>query len=164
MTMHEISFDTYDRRLLTAIQDDARLSSVELSERVHLSPSQCQRRLKRLETAGVIRGYVGLLDRGRVGLGVMAFVNVSLEQHGAGSAAEFARAVADYPEVLECWAVSGDSDYLMRVVAPDLERFSDFLLHGLLELSMVASVRSNILLQRLKETTAVPLAQLGEAS
>ncbi|WP_018717942.1 Lrp/AsnC family transcriptional regulator [Arhodomonas aquaeolei] len=161
MDTHTLAFDTYDRRLLEALQANARLSNVALAERVHLSPSQCQRRLKRLESAGVIRGYATMLDRRRLGLGVMAFVNVSLEKHGTDPARAFAGGIGEFPQVLECWAVSGDSDYLLRVVSPDLERFSEFLLHELLGLPMVASVRSNILLQRLKETTALPLDQLG---
>ncbi|WP_163143756.1 Lrp/AsnC family transcriptional regulator, partial [Arhodomonas sp. KWT] len=80
MDTHTLAFDTYDHRLLEALQANARLSNVALAERVHLSPSQCQRRLKRLESAGVIRGYATVLDRRRLGLGVMAFVNVSLEK------------------------------------------------------------------------------------
>lgn len=160
MTSRYLEFDAYDRRLLAAIQDNGRLSNVELAERVHLSASQCQRRLKKLEGAGVIRGYAALLDRREVGLRVMAFVNVSLEKHGTDPAREFSRTIDDFPEVLECWAVSGDSDYLMRVVSRDLESFSNFLLHELLGMPMVASVRSNILLQRIKETTTLPLDQL----
>ncbi|MCC5858854.1 MAG: Lrp/AsnC family transcriptional regulator [Ectothiorhodospiraceae bacterium] len=155
--MRTMELDRYDCRLLEAIQLDGRLSSVELADRVRLSPSQCNRRLRKLESLGVIRGYAALLDRRRLGLQVMAFVNVSLEQHGAESGTAFAEAIAGYEWVLECWAVTGDSDYLLRVVAPDLEAFSDFLLHRLLGLPMVRGVRSNILLQELKATVALPL-------
>lgn len=155
--MRSIELDVYDRRLLEALQADARLSHVELAQQVHLSASQCNRRLRKLEELGVIRGYTTLLDRHRVGLQVMAFVSVSLEQHGRESGRSFGEAIQDYPEVLECWAVSGDSDYLLRVVAPDLEEFSNFLLNQLLSLPMVRAVRSNILLQELKSTTMLPL-------
>ncbi|MCC5811108.1 MAG: Lrp/AsnC family transcriptional regulator [Ectothiorhodospiraceae bacterium] len=155
--MHVIELDRYDRALLEALQAEGRLSSVELAEKVRLSASQCNRRQRKLESLGVIRGYAALLERRRLGLQVMAFVSVSLEQHGSETGDAFARAIADYAWVLECWAVSGDSDYLLRVVSPDLEAFSEFLLHQLLSLPMVRGVRSNILLQELKSTVALPL-------
>ncbi len=155
--MHSLELDRYDRRLLQALQADARLSHVELAEQVRLSPSQCNRRLRKLEALGVIRGYTALLDRSRLGLQVMAFVSVALEQHGRQTAGAFSEAIRHYPQVLECWAVSGDSDYLLRVVAADLEAFSAFLLNELLSLPMVKGVRSSILLQELKSTTALPL-------
>lgn len=155
--MHSLELDRYDRRLLQALQADARLSHVELAEQVRLSPSQCNRRLRKLEALGVIRGYTALLDRSRLGLQVMAFVSVALEQHGRQTASAFSEAIRHYPQVLECWAVSGDSDYLLRVVAADLEAFSAFLLNELLSLPMVKGVRSSILLQELKSTTTLPL-------
>ena len=132
------------------------MSHVELSERVHLSPSQCQRRVKRLERLGVVREYVARLEADKVGLGVMAFVNVTLEKHGQNPAKAFQKAVGRYPQILECWAVTGDADYLLRVVAPDLKAFSNLLMHELLALPMVAGVRSNLLLEPLKDTTALP--------
>ncbi len=155
--MHQIEVDRYDRRLLRALQEDGRLTHVELAGKVRLSPSQCSRRLRKLESLGVIRGYAALLDRHKLGLGLMSFVSVSLEQHGRSPASAFGEAVLDYPYVLECWAVSGDSDYLMRVVAPDLESFSNFLLNDLLSLPMVRSVHSSILLRELKSTGVLPL-------
>lgn len=155
--MHEVDLDGYDRRLLKALQDNGRLSTVELADKIALSPSQCSRRLRKLESLGVVRGYAALLDRRKLGLDVMAFVSVALEQHGRESGTAFSRAIQNYPRVLECWAVSGDSDYLLRVVAPDLEALSGFLLDDLLGLPMVRSVRSNILLQELKATTVLPL-------
>jgi Lrp/AsnC family leucine-responsive transcriptional regulator len=146
-----------DRRILQALQSNGRLSNVELSERVHLSPSQCQRRLKRLEDLGVIRRYVALLDNETLGLSVTAVVSVTLEKYGKDPIAAFHQAINDEPAILECWAVTGDSDYLLRVVATDLQAFSDFLMHRLLGLPMVAGVRSTILMQELKATTALPL-------
>lgn len=149
--------DSTDRRLLAALQVDGRLSNAELSERIHLSPSQCQRRQKRLERSGLIRRYVALLDRERLGIGVMAVVSVTLKQSGNSPVAAFHRAVEREDAILECWSVTGDSDYLLRVVASDLQAFSDFLMDRLLGLPMVAGVRSTILMRELKTSTALPL-------
>ena len=159
--MHENDYDNTDLRLLDCLQAEARLSNVELSERVHLSPSQCHRRLRRLEQAGLVRGYAAQLDRERLGFGVVAFVNVSLEKQSEHPAQAFNQAVQDLPEILECHAVSGEADYLLRVVAADLKAFSDFLMHRLLRLPMVAHVRSSILLDEVKSTTALPLGRLA---
>lgn len=156
----QVSLDSADVRLLECLQGQARLTNVELSERVRLSPSQCYRRLRRLEESGLLRAYVALLDRERLGLGVVAFVNVSLEKQREHPAEAFNQAVQDIPEILECLAVSGEADYLLRVVAVDLKAFSDFLMHRLLRLPMVANVRSSILLDEVKSTTALPLSRL----
>jgi Lrp/AsnC family leucine-responsive transcriptional regulator len=158
--MHENDYDNMDLRLLECLQAEARLSNVELSERVHLSPSQCHRRLRRLEQTGLVRGYAAHLDRERLGFGVVAFVNVSLEKQSEHPAQAFNQAVQDLPEILECHAVSGEADYLLRVVAADLKAFSDFLMHRLLRLPMVAHVRSSIMLDEVKSTTALPLGRL----
>lgn len=155
--MHEIELDQFDRRLLQALQENGRLSHVELSERVHLSASQCQRRLKRLEEFGIIQHYVALLDPDKIGLMVMAMVSVTLEKHGERPAHAFKEAIQRYPQILECWSVTGEADYVLRVVAADLKAFSQFLMHELLSLPLVAGVRSNILLEQLKFTTALPL-------
>jgi len=159
--MQPTDIDHTDLRLLACLQEAARLSNVELSERVHLSPSQCHRRLRRLEQAGLIRGYAALLDRERLGFGVVAFVNVTLEKQSEHPAQAFNQAVQELPEILECHAVSGEADYLLRVVAADLKAFSDFLMHRLLRLPMVAHVRSSILLDEVKATTALPLGRLA---
>lgn len=155
--MQRVPLDAADRRLLTALQDDARASGVDLAERVRLSASQCQRRLKRLEEAGLVTGYGVRLDRRKLGLDVVAFVQVSLARHGDDPAAAFHAAVAAMPEVLEVHAVTGDADYILRVVARDLEAFSDVVLKRLLALPMVAAVRSSLSLGEVKATDALPL-------
>lgn len=152
--------DALDLRLLAALQKDGRASHVQLAEAVPLSASQVQRRLRRLEAAGFVAGYAALLDAERLGLGVVAFTHVSLERHGERPAQAFHAAVARMPEVLDCWSVSGEADYLLRIVAPDLRAFSDFLMHRLLPAPGVASVKSNIALERIKATTALPLGHL----
>jgi len=160
MMQTKTELDEIDLRILEVLQQEGRLSNRELSERVFLSASQCLRRTKRLEQSGVIRGYAALLNPGRIGLGVRAFVNVSLEKHGQDPAAAFSEAIQSWEEVLECWAVTGEGDYLLRVAAPTLEEFSNLLMHKLLALPMVASVRSSLLLQECKHTTALPLGHL----
>ncbi|MFH1804536.1 MAG: Lrp/AsnC family transcriptional regulator [Pseudomonadota bacterium] len=155
--MHDAGLDDTDRRILRVMQRDARISHVELSEAINLSASQCQRRLKRLEDLGVIDRYVALLDEEKAGFGVMAFVNITLDKHGENPARAFNEAIGRYPAILECWAVTGEADYVLRVVAQDLKSFSGFLMHDLLGLSMVASVKSNILLEKEKFTTALPV-------
>lgn len=153
--------DEIDRKILGVIQTNGRIPNSELAELVCLSPSQSLRRLRRLETEGVIRGYVALLDHASVGLGVQAFVNVTLEKHGKDPAQAFAAAIQDWDEILECWAVTGGSDYLMRVTLPGLQNFSELLMKRLLALPMVAGVKSNILLDELKGTTQLPLNHLN---
>lgn len=152
-----IDLDSIDRRLLAAVQTDGRLSQQELAEAAGLSASQCGRRLKRLEESGVIAAYTARLDPARLGYDVTAFVTVTLAAHGEAAAGRFHRAVERIPEVLECWAVTGDGDYLLRVVAENLKAFSDLLMHQLLALPEVATVRSNIALDRIKQTTALPV-------
>lgn len=157
MNMHTIELDSIDRRILRAVQDNARLSNVELSELAHLSPSQCHRRLKRLEDLGVVDGYSARLVPEKIGLGVTAFVSVSLGKHGENPATRFAEAVQGIPEILECHSVSGEADYLLRVTAADLKSFSDFLMHRLMAFPWVESVKSSIALECLKTCRGLPL-------
>lgn len=158
--MLAVELEPQDIRILTALQANARLTNVELSEQVNLSPSQCYRRLKRLEEKGFIKQYAAIVSRRAVGLDVMAFVSVTLDKHGEDPARAFNEAVNRFPDILECWAVSGDSDYLLRVVSTDLRSFSNFLMRDLLGLPMVAGVKSTILLEEEKNTTALPLNHL----
>ncbi|HEX6980968.1 MAG TPA: Lrp/AsnC family transcriptional regulator [Alphaproteobacteria bacterium] len=157
----DMSLDPFDIRILAALQANARLSNVELSKQVHLSASQVQRRLQRLVADGYVSAYTAVLDRDRIGLGVLAFTNVSLERHGGTVVTGFDQAVRDMPEILECYAVTGEHDYLLRIVAPDLHTFSEFLMHRLMTLPGVRSVRSSVVLQEIKHTTTFPLAHLA---
>jgi len=154
---HAVALDRLDIRILEALQQNGRLSNVELSELVHLSPSQCQRRRQKLEETGIVQRYVAQLDPEKVGLGVMALVSVSLDKHSEKIAEQFRSAIIEYPEVLECWGVAGDADYMLKVIAPDLKAFADITLHRLLNLPMVSNVKSNLLLQTLKSTTELPI-------
>ncbi len=149
--------DLFDLRLLALLQADGRASHVQLAQRVGLSASQCARRIARLEEEGVIRGYGARLDPRALGLGVTALVSVRLERHGEERAAAFHRAVSAMPEVTEVLLLTGDTDYLLRVVVADLDAYADFALRRLMTLPGVASLRSSIVLETVKRAEALPL-------
>jgi Lrp/AsnC family transcriptional regulator, leucine-responsive regulatory protein len=160
-TIRKLRLDRIDRRILEQLQDDGRLSNQELAERVALSPSPCLRRVRGLERAGIIRGYAALLDPLQVGLGLLAFVTVKLEKRGKMPVDQFTRAVQAWPEVIACFSMTGDMDYLMRVQVEDLEHYSRFIMEKLLKQAGVIDIRTNFVLERIKETTALPLAHLA---
>lgn len=156
----EIELDRTDRKILSELQRDGRLTNQELAERVSLSPSPCLRRVRRLEEQGYIKRYVALVDAQRVGLGLLAYVTIRLNKHVAGSHApmsEFARDVQLWPEVVECYAMSGDMDYLLRVQVADLAHFSRFAMDTLMQHPAVVDMRSFFALQQIKETTELRL-------
>lgn len=149
--------DRIDRQILEQLQGDGRLSNQELAERVALSPSPCLRRVRALERAGVIRQYAALLDPLRVGLQLLAYVTVKLEKRGKMPVDQFTRAVQTWPEVIACFSMTGDMDYLMRVQVTDLPHYSRFVMDKLLKQPGVIDIRTNFVLERIKETTALPL-------
>ena len=153
--------DRTDRRILEQLQADGRLSNQALAERVALSPSPCLRRVRALEGAGVIRGYAALVDPARVGLGLLAYVSVKLEKRGKMPVDQFTRAVQGWPEVIASYSMTGDMDYLMRVQVEDLEHYSRFVMDKLLKQPGVIDIRTNFVLERIKETTALPLEHLA---
>lgn len=162
--MAKVELDKTDRKILSILQSDGRLTNQEVAEHVSLSPSPCLRRIKSLEEAGVIRQYVALLDPDKIGLGLLAYVNVRLEKHNNSSAggsrsprADFAASVANWPEVVACYAMTGEMDYLLRVHVEDMEHFSHFMMETLLKHPAVLDVKSSFALQRIKDTTALPL-------
>jgi Lrp/AsnC family leucine-responsive transcriptional regulator len=154
------SLDAIDRRILLALQRDAKLTNVELAEKVGLSPSPCLRRVKLLERAGVIAGYHAALNRAELGLGLTVFVGVKVDRHHAERAQEFRQAVVDLPEVVSCHLVSGEMDFLMQVVVPDLAGYERFLLDTLLKLPGVADIRSSFAIQTVKADGPLPLRHL----
>lgn len=158
--MAALDLDRTDLRILEVLQQDGRISNQELAERVSLSPSPCLRRLRRLEELGVIRQYVALVDPQRIGLGLLAYVTVKLEKRGKMPMDEFRARVQTWPEVLACYAMTGDMDYLLRVHVEDLEHFSRLVMNQLLKQPGVVDVKSSFALDRIKETTALPLTHL----
>jgi Lrp/AsnC family transcriptional regulator, leucine-responsive regulatory protein len=157
--MHEIALDAADIKLIQHLQSNARASNAELAEIALLSPSQCHRRVRRLETLGVIKGYTAEIDAAAVGLDISAFVHVSLGSHGGNPAQAFVEAIADIPEIMECYSLTGDTDYLLRVVMPSLAAFSDFLMHRLIALPFIGSVKSYIVLEEVRRLRALPLGR-----
>jgi len=152
-----ISLDRTDFLLLAALQRDGRATNPALGERIHLSASQVSRRVQRLEEAGLIDRYVTLLRPEQLGLSVTAYTRVSLERHGEAENEDFNRAIQLLPEVLECYAVTGPYDYLLRIVSADLASFSQFMLHKLMRVPGVRGVESSVVLQEIKRTTELPL-------
>lgn len=155
--MTEHALDRIDRSIVDALQRDGRLANNELAAQVNLSPSPCLRRVRSLEEAGVIKRYVALVDPAKVGLNMLAYVSVKLEKKGQMPAEDFASAVNTWSEVTECYSMTGDMDYLLRVQVEDLDHFSRFIMGKLLKQSGVADVKSSFALQRVKETTVLPV-------
>ena len=155
------TLDRIDLRLLALLQKQGRTPNSEIAAQVNLSPSACLRRIQRLEAEGVIGGYAAWLRPQALGLGLQAFVRVQLEKHGQHTMEPFAQAVRGWDEVVACHALTGDMDYLLHVVVPDLDRFSAFLLDKLLNASGVADVNSSFVLRTVKQTGAMPLAHLA---
>jgi Lrp/AsnC family leucine-responsive transcriptional regulator len=152
--------DAIDRRILEALQEEGRLSNLELAERVGLSPSPCLRRVKLLERMGIVRGYRAQVSREAVGLDLTVFVAVNLEGHGSDNPRRFREVVLAMPEVVACYIVSGESDYLLHVVAPNFEAYRLFVLDHLLKAPGVKDIRSSFALDVLKEAAPLPLAHL----
>ena len=155
--MSLIELDDIDRRILTALQNNARISNVELARMVGLSPSPCLRRVKTLEDCGVIQRYVSLLDQGAVGFPVSVFVNVTLERQVESALEQFEAAIGKRPEVLECYLMTGDADYLLRVVTRDLASYERFLVDHLARIPGVSSIKSSFALKQVSYRTALPL-------
>lgn len=158
------ALDAIDARILGRLQEDARLSNVELAQAVGLSPSPCLRRVRELERAGVIRRYVTVLDPQRVGLPVSVFVNVTLEKQVERALGVFEAAVRQRPEVVECYLMTGEADYLLRVVVADLTAYERFLMEHLTRVPGVSSIKSSFALKQVQYRTALPLSQLEAAS
>lgn len=150
--------DALDRAMLRHLQADGRLPNAALAERVRLSPSPCLRRLRRLEQEGTIRGYRAILDRRKIGLGLTAFVEIKVSGQSRRRAQELEQAVADVDEIIACYIVSGEADFMLEVAVPDLAAYEQLLLHTLLELPGVFAVRSNFAIRTVKEAGPLPVA------
>jgi DNA-binding Lrp family transcriptional regulator len=155
--MDDTHLDQFDRKILSFLQADGRLTNNELSERVNLSASQCSRRRQRLEEDGFIQGYSARLDRDRLGFPLVNIISVTLATHNRDNAQRFAELLSRLPEVQEAHALTGEMDYILKVVTPDLKSLADFVNDVLLPHESVQHVKTAIVLQTLKETTALPL-------
>ncbi|MFG6463793.1 Lrp/AsnC family transcriptional regulator [Roseateles sp. DXS20W] len=157
--MEKTELDRASLQILEALQADARLSTQALAERVGLSATPVWRRVKELEDRGVIRGQVALVDREKVGLSILVLAQVSLVRHSEGAVEQFEQLVGTRREIIECHAITGDSDYVIKVVAADMKVYDLFLQQHIFKLPGVASVRSNVVLREVKYETALPVGQ-----
>ncbi len=156
-TPPDVHLDEIDCALLAHLQQHARISNVELADRVGLSPAPCLRRVQALERAGVIRQYVALVSPRAVAQEVTVFVQISLDLQVEGRLEAFEREIVARPEVLECYLMTGDSDYLIRVVVPDVAAYERFLKDSLTRIGGVAGIKSSFALRQVKYSTALPL-------
>ena len=152
--------DATDWKILSLLQEDARITNLELSRAIGLSPSPCLARVRALENAGYINRYVSLLDSLKVGLKVSVFINVALERQVEKALELFEASIETRPEVMECYLMTGESDYLLRVVVTDIQALEDFILNFLSKIPGVGNIKSSFALKQVKYKTALPLPKL----
>jgi Lrp/AsnC family leucine-responsive transcriptional regulator len=149
--------DGFDLKLLAELQQDGRLTNAELGERVHLSASQASRRVQRLIDEGFIERFQAVLSRQKLGIGLTVYCLVTLKIHAGDSMQAFHERVRTLPEVMECQSLTGEADYVLKIVVADLKRFSEFMSEHLMKAPEVANIRSSVVLESIKETNAYPL-------
>ena len=152
------TLDEIDRRILVELQRDGRLTNQDLAGRIGVSASPCWRRVRALEEAGVIKGYAALVDPAALGLNVSVFTQVSLERQEKKALQVFETAVGEWPEIMECYLMTGDANYLLRVVVPDLAAYERFLMARLTRIRGIASIKSSFALRSVKYRTDLPIA------
>jgi Lrp/AsnC family transcriptional regulator, leucine-responsive regulatory protein len=157
MPKSKLNLDEVDRKILAQLQTDGRTSLSDLAGKVGLSPSPCLRRVRILEREGVISRYVAVLDQRAVGLPVSVFVSIKLERQKQDALDQFAKAIARWPEVLECYLMTGPRDYWLRVVVPDLAAYERFVKQKLTRLDGVASIESSFALEQVKYSNVLPI-------
>ena len=151
-----MKFDATDIRIIKELQQDGSLSNVELARRVHLSPSPCLARVKALEAAGVIQRYVALVNPKTLGLDLNVFINISLKEQSKSALAAFEARIAEHEEVMECYLMTGDSDYLIRVAVVDIAALERFILEQLTPIPGVEKIRTSFTLKQVRYKTALP--------
>ena len=159
-----MKLDTVDLRILHELQADGSLSNVALARRVHLSPSPCLARVKALEASGVISRYVALANAAALGLGLNVFISISLKAQNKEALADFERRIAEQDEVMECYLMTGDSDYLIRVAVADMAALERFILEQLSPIPGIEKIRSSFALKQVRYKTALPLPALSARS
>jgi Lrp/AsnC family leucine-responsive transcriptional regulator len=152
-----MKLDTIDIRILNELQNDSSHSNVELAKRVHLSPSPCLMRVKALKDKGIIRNYVALADPKVLGLGLNVFISISLKEQSKEALALFEQRISEHDEVMECYLMTGDSDYLIRVAVADMGALEKFILEQLTPISGIEKIRSSFALKQVRYKTALPL-------
>ena len=157
-----MKLDRYDSRILSALQRNGRLSVVELAESVGLSPTPCARRIKFLESSGAIEGYAAILNPARVGLAVLAMVQVKLTEHTDETVARFEKEISQMDEVTKCFAMTGAYDFILEVYGEDLDALSNVVLKKLIRVPNVRDMQSSVVLATLKRSTRIPLSHLHD--
>ena len=152
-----MNLDATDLRILTELQHDSSLTNLERAKRVHLSPSPCLTRVKALEAAGVIDRYVALVNPKQLGLNLSVFISISLKEQSKSALAEFEQRIAEHDEVMECYLMTGDSDYLIRVAIADMTALEKFILEQLTPIPGIEKIRSSFALKQVRYKTALPL-------
>jgi len=155
--MHTVSLDATDRKILDLLQREPALNASGIGERIGLSQSACWRRIQRLREQGVFKDHPVILDREKVGLTTMVFAHVKLTSHGRSNLSAFADAVRSFPEVMDCYVLLGQVDFLLRIVAEDIKAYEQFFFEKLSQLPGIQEVTSSIVLSDIKHTTALPL-------
>lgn len=156
--MPETNLDKTDLAILELLQEDTKISNVQLAKRVHLSPSPCLARVRRLEQLGIISRHVALLSPKSLGLNVSVFVQITLEKQAKRQLEQFESAIQKRPEVMECYLMTGESDYLLRVLVRDVEALENFIVKELTQIPGIANIRSSVALKQVKYETALPLS------
>ncbi len=152
-----INLDSIDLKILAELQNDGALSNIELARRIHLSPSPCLARVRALEAAGVIDRYVALTNAAALGLGLNVFINISLKSQSKEALAHFEQRISEHDEVMECYLMTGDSDYLIRVAVADIAALEKFILEQLTPIPGIEKIRSSFALKQVRYKTALPL-------
>jgi len=155
--MQSIQLDPVDRKILNLLQHEAGINAAAIGERIGLSQSACWRRIQRLREEGVISDHPVILDREKVGLTTMVFAHVKLTSHGRSNLSAFAEAVKDFPEVMDCYVVLGNVDFLLRIVTEDIKAYEQFFFEKLSQLPGIQEVTSSMVLSDIKQTTALPI-------
>lgn len=153
----QIELSKTDIKILNLLQQDASLSTAEIAAKVGLSQSPCWRRISRLEQAGIIKNRVAVLDHNKLGMEVVVFVNVSLNAHGRQNLEDFEKEVKKFLEVLECYTVTGNMDYMLKIVTKDIQHYEAFLRNNLMTMPMIREMHSTIAVTEIKDTTRLPL-------
>lgn len=161
MTRTSLDLDRTDKRILEQLQQNARISNLDLADAVGLSATPCARRVKRLEETAIVRRYATLLDEAALGLKLTAMISISMDRHTPERFENFERCVADFPEVIECSIVTGQSaDYLLKAVLPDMAYYEEFLLGRLTKIAGVSGVHSSFVLRKVIDRATLPLAHI----
>lgn len=154
---NSVQVDDIDRQILNILQSESRLTNIELSERVGLSPTPCLRRVRRLEESGLIRGYRADVDRRQLGYPIMAFIQVRLNQQVESALEMVEAAVRERPEIINCFLVTGDSDYMLQVVAKSLDDYADFMRNHLTQIAAIQNIQTSFVLDNIVRNRPIPV-------